>query len=80
MLCYVMSKQWDSGRFSVSTGIIILFSQIVEFSGPISLHIRILILSFQTLEFWSYPFTHWNFSPTFINREILFFSFQTFKF
>ena len=44
--CYP-SKPFDSGSFSLSTGIMI---------SPL----RILISSFETLQFWPYLYTHWS--------------------
>ena len=45
-------------------------------SGPISISIGIIILSFQTLELLSYPSKHWNSIPVCLIVGILILSFQ----
>ena len=63
-----------------NTGILVLYLYTLVFScypskrgnsSLISMSNRISILSFQTLEFWSYPFKPWNSCPNCINIRLL---------
>ena len=48
--------------------------------GPILFNIGLSTLSFQTLEFWSYPSKYWNSDLILPNIVFLVFSFQTLEF
>ena len=55
------SEHWNSGLIVINIGILIFSFYFNRWNfSPILTHIRILILSFETLDFWPYFCTHWH--------------------
>ena len=65
-------EHWSSDLIFLNIGILISSFETLEFlSCPSSAIIGIVALSFQTFEFWPYPYTHWNSYLILRNIEIL---------